>query len=77
LFPFEAKITKLKRSEKLKAKKAKKSEKKLKNEKKREKSKKKWIKQKKEKIDLNFASLCFASKRNLLKWSEAKNLKQK
>ncbi len=32
---------------------------------------------KSEKIDLNFASLCFASKRKLLKWSEAKNLKQK
>ncbi len=32
---------------------------------------------KSEKIDLNFASLCFASKRKLLKWSEAKNLKRK
>ncbi len=37
-------------------------------------SEKKW---ENEKIDLNFTSLCFASKRKLLKWSEAKNLKRK
>jgi hypothetical protein len=49
LFRFEAKMTKLKRSEKFKAKKS---------EKKGEKSKK---------IDLNFGSLCFASKQKLLK----------
>ncbi len=30
-----------------------------------------------EKIDLNFASLCFASKQKLLNRSEAKNLKRK
>jgi hypothetical protein len=41
----------------------KKSEKSEKSEKKRKKS---------EKIDLDFASLCFASKRKLLKSSEAK-----
>ncbi len=29
------------------------------------------------KIDLNFALLCFASKRKLLMWSEAKSLQQK
>ncbi len=29
------------------------------------------------KIDLNFASLCFASKQKLLNRSEAKNLKRK
>ncbi len=33
--------------------------------------------EKNEKIDLNFASLCFASKQKLLNWSEAKNLKRK
>jgi hypothetical protein len=33
--------------------------------------------EKSEKIDLNFASLCFTSKQKLPKWSEAKNLKQK
>ncbi len=32
---------------------------------------------KSEKIDLNFASLCFAWKQKLLKESEAKNLKRK
>jgi hypothetical protein len=32
---------------------------------------------KKQKIDLNFASLCFASKQKLLNRSEAKNLKHK
>ena len=32
---------------------------------------------KSEKIDLNFASLCFASKQKLLNQSEAKNLKRK
>ena len=45
--------------------------------KKRKKSEKKWKKVKKsdksEKIDLNFASLCFASKQKLLNGSEAKN----
>jgi hypothetical protein len=34
-------------------------------------------KQKNEKIDLSFASLCFASKQKLLNRSEAKNLKRK
>ncbi len=48
-----------------KAKKAKKSEKKRKKVK------------KKRKIDLNFASICFASKQKLLNGSEAKNLKRK
>ncbi len=33
--------------------------------------------EKSEKIDLNFASLCFASKQKLLNRSEATNLKQK
>jgi hypothetical protein len=33
--------------------------------------------EKSEKIDLNFASLCFASQQKLLNLSEAKNLKQK
>ncbi len=33
--------------------------------------------QKSEKINLNFASLCFASKQKLLNRSKAKNLKQK
>jgi hypothetical protein len=33
--------------------------------------------EKKQKIDFNFASLCFASKQKLLNQSEAKNLKQK
>ncbi len=55
----------------LKRKNAKNCEKKQKNAKNSEKMKNS------EKIDLNFASLCFASKRKLLKWSEAKNLKQK
>jgi hypothetical protein len=32
---------------------------------------------KSEKIDLNFASLCYASKQKLLNRSEAKNLKRK
>ena len=32
---------------------------------------------KSEKIDLNFASLCFVSKQKLLNQSEAKNLKRK
>jgi hypothetical protein len=32
---------------------------------------------KNEKIDLNFASLCFASKQKLLNRSEAKNVKRK
>jgi hypothetical protein len=78
LFRFKAKITKSKRSEKFKVKK---SEKKQKNAKKCEKiAKKKWKSKKKwkkaKKIDLNFASLCFASKQKLLKWSEAKNLKR-
>ncbi len=62
LFCFEAKITKLKRSEKFKAKKSQKSQKKMK---------------KSEKIDVNFASLCFASKQKLIKRSEAKHWKQK
>ncbi len=64
-FRFEAKITKSKRSEKFKAKKSDKKAKKMKKVK------------KSEKIDLNFASLCFASKRKLLKGSKAKNLKRK
>ncbi len=33
--------------------------------------------EKSEKIDLNFASLCFVPKQKLLNRSEAKNLKQK
>jgi hypothetical protein len=32
---------------------------------------------KSEKIDLNFASLCFTSKQKLPKWSEVKNLMRK
>ncbi len=52
---------KIKRKKAKKAKKAKKSEK----------------RRKKLKIDLNFASLCFASKQKLLNRSEAKNLKRK
>ncbi len=43
-------------------------------------AKKKWKKQKKgknEKLDLNFASLCLASKPKLLNRSEAKNVKRK
>ena len=52
LFRFEAKITKSKRSEKFKAKKAKKTGNKAK---------------KREKIDLNFASRCFTSKQKLPK----------
>ncbi len=64
-----AKIKRKNRSEtKIKWKKAKKSEKSEKKVKKSEKS---------EKIDLNFASLCFASKQKLLNRSEAKNLKRK
>jgi hypothetical protein len=58
LFRFEAKITKSKRSKKFKAKKKQKKTKKAKKAKKSKKSKK---------IDLNFASLCFNSKRKLLK----------
>jgi hypothetical protein len=68
LLRFEAKITKSKRSEKFKAKNAKKAKKMRKIAKKSEKN---------EKIDLNFASLRFASKQKLLKGSEAKNLKRK
>jgi hypothetical protein len=46
--------------------------------KKAKKSKKKVKKSKKnDKIDLNFASLCFASKQKLLNRSEVKNLKRK
>ncbi len=74
LFHFEAKITKAKQSEKFEAKKAKKSKKNGKKQKKVKKAKK--VK-KNEKIDLNFASLCFTSKQKLPKWSEVKNLKQK
>ena len=59
---FEAKITKSKRSEKLKAKKSGKKRKKA--GKKRKKVKKA---KKSEKIDLNFASLCFTSKQKLPK----------
>jgi hypothetical protein len=33
--------------------------------------------EKSEKIDMNFASFCFASKQKLLNRSEAKNLKRK
>ncbi len=49
--------------------------KKRKKAKKSAKSKKKM--KKSEKIDLNFASLCFTPKQKLPKWSEAKNLNQK
>jgi hypothetical protein len=69
-FRFEAKITKSKRSEKFKAKKSEKSKKSKKSEKSKKvkKSEKKRKKEKKaKKIDLNFASLCFASKQKLLK----------
>ena len=59
---FEAKMTKSKRSEKCKAKK---TENKRKNSEKMRKIAKKS--EKSEKIDLNFASLCFTSKRKLLK----------
>jgi hypothetical protein len=41
------------------------------------KAKKSEKSEKSEKIDLNFASLCFASKQKLLNRSEAKNLKRK
>ncbi len=55
--------------------------KKRKKQKKQKNCDKKWKKAKKvkksEKIDLNFASLCFTSKQKLLKWSEAKTLKRK
>ncbi len=47
------------------------------NEKKWKKAKKSEKKRKKRKIDLNFALLCFASKKKLLNRSEAKNLKRK
>ncbi len=46
-------------------------------EKSEKKRKTKWKKRKNEKIYLNFASLCFASKQTLLNRSEAKNLKRK
>ncbi len=62
LFRFEAKITKSKRSEKFKVKKAKKTQQMRKIAKKSEKKAKKS-----KKIDLNFTSLCYASKRKLLK----------
>ncbi len=61
-------MKKSKRNEKLSETKWKKAKKKRKKAKK---------KRKKRKIDLNFASLCFASKQKLLNRSEAKNLKQK
>jgi hypothetical protein len=70
-FRLEAKNTKLKRSEKFKAKNSEKNKKNRKQNKKSQKKQKKW------KIDLNFASLRFALKRKLLKRSKAKNLKQK
>jgi hypothetical protein len=38
---------------------------------------KRKLSKKNEKIDLNFASLCFASKQKLLNRSEAKNFKRK
>ncbi len=44
---------------------------------KRKKAKKSEKSKKSKKIDLNFASLCFASKQKLLNGREAKNLKQK
>ncbi len=47
----------------------------MKKSEKSEKSEKKVIKS--QIIDLNFASLCFASKQKLLNRSEAKNLKRK
>jgi hypothetical protein len=47
------------------------------SEKKRKKVKKRKKSEKSEKIDLNFASLCFASKQKLLNRSEAKNFKRK
>jgi hypothetical protein len=62
------------RETKIKRTKAKKNRKKAKKGKKVKKVKKS---KKSEKIDLNFASLCFASKQNLLNRSEAKNLKRK
>ena len=64
-------MKKSKRNEK----KAKKTEKKRKKPKKNRKKVKKS--EKSEKIDLNFASLCFASKQKLLYRSEAKILKRK
>jgi hypothetical protein len=67
LFRFEAKVTKSKGSEKFKAKKAKKRETKAKKKQKKAKKGKKRRKKEKEKIDLNSASLCFASKQKLLK----------
>ncbi len=48
-----------------------------KRRKKAKKAKKSEKSEKNEKIDLNFASLCFASKQKLLNRSEAKNLKRK
>jgi hypothetical protein len=49
----------------------------VKKAKKAKKSKKSEKSEKTKKIDLNFASLCFASKQKLLNRSEAKNLKRK
>jgi hypothetical protein len=77
---FASKQKVLNRSEakNLKWKKVKKSEKSEKMQKNAKNSEKKWKKVKRsEIIDLHIASLCFASKRKLLKWSEAKNYKRK
>jgi hypothetical protein len=57
--------------------KSEKSEKKRKKKQKRRKSEKSEKSDKNEKIDLNLASLCFASKQKLLNRSKAKNLKWK
>ncbi len=67
----------LKQKRRKKAKKSAKKMKKSKKAKKAKKSEKSEKSKKSKKIDLNFASLCFASKRKLLQWSEAKNLKWK
>ncbi len=70
----EGKIAKIKRKNQSETKIKWKNQKKQKKAKKTKKSEKK---EKSKKIDLNFASLCFASKQKLLNRSEAKNLKRK
>jgi hypothetical protein len=65
LFRFKAKILNRSEAKNLKQKKGEKSEKMRKKCEKMRKTAKKS--EKSEKIDLNFASLCFASKRKLLK----------
>jgi hypothetical protein len=70
----KTKENKRKLSEKIKVKRNRSEKKRKKSEKSEKKVKKS---EKSEKIDLNFASLCFASKQKSLNRSEAKNLKRK